>query len=181
MKKLSIYISYLLRHHPEDKNLDMDIHGWVNTNDLLQALHIDFDTLHQIVLTDSKQRYKFNEDYSKIKACQGHSIPGIIPELTYKEVPEFLYHGTTQEALDLIYKSGHIDKMKRHAVHMQQDMNKAMQSAMRWKNKTPIILKIDARKMIEDGYRIGVSDNGVWCTETVPVQYIQDKIKVRLP
>ena len=62
--------------------------------------------------------------------------------------------------------------MKRHAVHMQADINKAWQSAKRWKNKTPAVLEIDSAAMHRDGIRFFVSDNGVWLTEEVPVKYI---------
>ena len=75
-------------------------------------------TLEEIVETDSKGRYRFNDTKTKIKACQGHSIPGVEPELTYGEPPKYLYHGTNTEALGKIENSGYVSKMKRHAVHL---------------------------------------------------------------
>lgn len=178
---LSIYISYLLRHHPEDAGLEMDRHGWVDTNSLIDGINgsgkytIDLKQLQQIVSEDNKGRYRFNADGSRIKACQGHSIPWVEPELTEKEPPIYLYHGTTAEAYEKICNSGAIRKMSRHAVHMQADIDKAWQSADRW-HKVPVILRIDAKKMSEDGIKFGVSDNGVWCTEEVPVRYVCELI-----
>ena len=66
-------------------------------------------------------------------------------------------------------------EMARHAVHMQADISKAWQSAERW-HKIPVVLKIAASEMNKDGYRFGVTENEVWCTEEVPVKYIRDKI-----
>ena len=43
---------------------------------------------------------------------------------------------------------------------MQADPDKAWQSARRWK-QTPVVLVINAKKMEADGFRFGVSDNGV--------------------
>ena len=182
-KNISIYISYILRHHPEEIGLDMDKHGWVNTKDLIKGINdsgkyqLEQESLEQIVVLDEKGRYKFNEDKTRIKACQGHSIPWVEPELTYKKPPQYLYHGTTTEALDKIFKTGHIDKMNRHAVHMQADESLAWKSAVRWKGKKPIVIKIAAREMYDDGKQFGVSDNDVWCTEEIPTDYIHSILR----
>ncbi len=178
---VSIYIAYLLRHHPEAAGLRMDHHGWVATEELIDGINrsekytISFEQLQKIVAADKKGRYRFNEDETRIKACQGHSIPWVEPELTVMNPPEFLYHGTTAEASRKIWSSGSIHKMSRHAVHMQADPDQAWQSAERW-HTTPVVLKIAARNMSIDGITFGVSDNGVWCTEDVPVQYIVEVI-----
>lgn len=51
--------------------------------------------LDEIVRTDEKQRYSYNEDHTLIRANQGHSIP-VDVELEEMEPPEFLYHGTAK-------------------------------------------------------------------------------------
>ena len=38
-KGVSIYLSYLLRHKPEDIGLNMDIHGWVNVEELINGIN----------------------------------------------------------------------------------------------------------------------------------------------
>lgn len=183
--KVSMFMSCLLRHKPELVNLDMDGHGWVLTEQLIKGINetgrykIDLEVLQTIVKEDKKGRYRFNENGSKIKACQGHSIPWVTPEIEYKEPPEFLYHGTTTKALEMIYDSGAISKMQRHAVHMQADVEMAWKSALRWKTSRPAVVKIEAKKMYLEGYAIGVSDNEVWCTETVPVKYIVETLYTR--
>jgi len=182
--KLSIHLSYLLRHHPEHLNLDMDAHGWVSVDQMISAINregrfaVTRELLDEIVATDSKKRYKYSEGGDKIKACQGHSIPWVIPELTYGPPPALLYHGTTEQAYEKIIASGCIKRMKRHAVHTQASPEPAWQSAKRWKNGTaPVILVIDAARMADDGFVFGVSDNNVWCTEEVPARYIVDVIR----
>ena len=180
-EKKSIYLSYLLRHHPEEVNIEMDVHGWVLVDELLERINaggkykMNFHELEIIVSQDSKGRYRFDKDKEKIKACQGHSILWIEPELEYKEPPEFLYHGTNTEALEKILESGAIFKMNRHAVHMQEDFGKAWKSAVRWK-KVPVVLKISAKELCKAGVTFGVSENQVWCAPEIPKQYIVDKI-----
>ena len=176
-KNVSVYISYLLRHNPDDVGLKMDEHGWVLAEELIEGINnsgtytLDFTQLEEIVRQDSKGRYRFSDDRLKIKACQGHSIPWVEPELEYIAPPKFLYHGTTTAAYDKIMKSGSISRMNRHAVHMQEDPAKAWQSATRW-HLTPVVLKIDTDKMHRDGYVFGKTENNVWCTESVPTEYI---------
>ena len=144
-------------------------------NTMTEAVKQKVEKLEDIVAQDSKGRYRFNGDHSKIKACQGHSIPWVEPELEYLTPPEFLYHGTTTAAVEKIRKSGAISKMSRHAVHLQADPEKAWQSAVRW-HQTPVVLKIDAKKMSDAGFVFGKTENDVWCTESVPVEYIAEYI-----
>lgn len=180
-KNVSVYISYLLRHDPGDIGLEMDRHGWISADALIDGVNrkgkytLDRDLLEEIVRQDSKGRYRFNADHTRIKACQGHSIPWVEPELEILTPPKFLYHGTTTLSLEKILASGSISKMGRHAVHMQEDPAKAWQSAIRW-HKTPVILKIDAGEMSRCGYRFGKTENDVWCTESVPTGYIVERI-----
>lgn len=180
-KDVSVYISYLLRHKPEDIGLEMDHHGWVSTDALIDGINkkgmymLDLPALEEIVAQDSKGRYRFNPDHTKIKACQGHSIKWVEPELEILTPPKYLYHGTTTDAAEKIIKSGSIHKMGRHAVHMQEDPAKAWQSATRWR-LTPVILKIDAEEMHRSGFVFGKTENHVWCTERVPAAYIVGEI-----
>ena len=182
MTKLSVYISYLLRHQPEAIGLAMDNHGWVSVAELIEKInkagryHITKSVLDEIVRTDNKGRFRFSEDGLKIKACQGHSMAWVEPELSIEQPPEYLYHGTTEESWQKIRESGYISRMGRHAVHMQAEEAKAWQSAKRW-HRTPVVLKIDAATMHADGTVFGVSDNGVWCAECVPLGYIIDVLQ----
>ena len=182
-RDISVYLSYLLRHHPEDAALDMDRRGWVSVDQLLANLQstcpLTRTHLERIVAEDEKGRYRFSADGQRIKACQGHSIPWVEPELTWGPPPAVLYHGTTEEAWAAIRACGYISKMARHAVHMQPSAEKAWQSALRWKKRgmAPVVLVIDAAGMAAEGIAFGVSDNGVWCTERVDVRYVTEVLR----
>ena len=179
--QLSIYLSWLLRHEPSAVGLDMDHHGWVSVDRLIDGVNaagehtLTPEQLRDIVATDRKGRYRFSEDGTRIKACQGHSIEWVEPELEWREPPQTLYHGTTAEAFEKILRSGGISRMSRHAVHMQAQPEKAWQSAERW-HKTPVLLEIDAAQMYEDGIAFGVTENDVWCCDGVPKEYIRKVI-----
>ncbi|MGN1030267.1 MAG: RNA 2'-phosphotransferase [Butyricicoccaceae bacterium] len=183
-KNISIYLCYLLRHHPEEAELEMDRHGWVSTRQLIENVNaagkytLTLPQLQGIVEADEKGRYRFNVDGSRIKACQGHSIPWVEPELTECTPPELLYHGTTEAAWSKIQESGYISRCRRHAVHMQAEPEPAWLSARRWKRQQPVVLCISAGRMSMDGVRFGVSDNHVWCTERVDVKYVCDVLRM---
>ena len=63
--------------------------------------------------------------------------------------------------------------MSRHAVHLSAVEDRAWQSARRRKTRA-VVLKIDAAGMYNQGYVFGVSENEVWCTEAIPVQFVAE-------
>ena len=158
----------------------MDKHGWVNVEQLICNVNaagqytLTLEKLKDIVATDNKGRYRFNTDGTLIKACQGHSIQWVEPELEIMAPPEYLYHGTNTEALTSIMESGAILRMGRHAVHMQAEVEKAWKSAKRWKGKKPVVLKIAAANLAQTGMPFGKSENEVWCCQRVPTSYIAE-------
>lgn len=64
---LSKFISLILRHKPESINETLDNEGYIEVDKLIEGINnqgknIDFDLLCEIVASDEKQRYSFNED-----------------------------------------------------------------------------------------------------------------------
>ncbi len=183
--RFSVYLSYLLRHRPDDLALNMDIHGWVAVDELIEKInsggkfHINHSFLDAVVQEDDKGRFRFDSSHKRIKACQGHSIPWVVPELTMAHPPQYLYHGTTQKAYEQIKASGAIMRMKRHAVHMQADESRAWLSAKRWSGQVPVVLKIAASEMADAGFTFGVTENDVWCSEQVPLAFIKSVLELK--
>ena len=79
LKKTSKFISLILRHKPDAIDITLDEHGWADVQELIDGINrsggheLDMDMLEEIVRTDEKQRYSFNEDHTLIRANQGHS------------------------------------------------------------------------------------------------------------
>ncbi len=173
-KKLSKFLSLVLRHQPKKIGIHLDDNGWVQVDELLVAcqkygVSINRETLGHIVQTNDKQRYSFSEYGQKIRANQGHSIT---VDLNLKPIkpPETLFHGTSAHFLPSIQKSGLV-KGKRHHVHLSKDIPTARRVGQR--RGESVILKILAKEMSKDGYLFFCSANGVWLTEFVPVKYIE--------
>ncbi|MDV9617784.1 RNA 2'-phosphotransferase [Clostridioides difficile] len=172
--KLSIFISLILRHKPEIIGIKLDDYGYADVNELIEKINntgrnINIEILEQIVKEDNKQRYSFNDDRSKIRANQGHSI-NVNVELRELEPPKYLYHGTATRFLDNIKNEG-IIKQSRLYVHLSRDIDTAIKVGKR--HGTPVILKINTGKMYENGYKFYLSENNVWLCEYIPFKYVE--------
>lgn len=173
LTKLSRYISFVLRHHPEEIGATVDEQGWMKVDELLHGMqakgkYINRTILENIVLTDEKQRYHYNEDHTKIRAAQGHSIPVYI-DMESKVPPHYLYHGTSKQNYEKI-KETKIKKMNRLYVHLSKDVTTACQVGKR--HGIPVVLVLDTKAMLQDGYQFYVAANGVWLCDDVDCRYI---------
>ncbi len=174
-ERVSRYISLLLRHKPEAAGIILDEHGWASVTALLAATKITMKELEDIVATDQKQRYSFDETKTKIRANQGHSIK-VDLGLEAKEPPSVLYHGTATRFLDTILSEG-LKKGTRNHVHLSRDTETARKVGKR--HGTVVILEIDTKAMHEAGYVFYLSENKVWLTERVPAVYIKEILETQ--
>ena len=127
LNETSKFIALILRHKPETIGISLDEHGWANVSELIEGINkqqpFTMMDLEEIVKTDNKQRYSFNEDKTLIRANQGHSIP-VDVELPEKEPPEFLWHGTGEKYTESIDEIGLIPKSRLY-VHLSGDLETA--------------------------------------------------------
>ncbi|WP_316827705.1 RNA 2'-phosphotransferase [Pedobacter miscanthi] len=173
-KGISKLLSYILRHSPETIKLKLDENGWADVNELiakfdLYDLTLDFDLLKYVVENNDKKRFAFNEDKTKIRASQGHSI-AIELNLNETEPLEYLYHGTVEKFLSDIKTQG-LQKMSRQHVHLSADKETANKVGGR--RGKPVILTINSGAMHKAGYKFYLSANNVWLTDVVPAEYIE--------
>lgn len=171
--RLSKFLSLVLRHRPEKIGITLDEQGWAEVDVLIQQMNrkgmvISQEKLQQVVETNNKNRFAFNETKTKIRASQGHSV-AVELGYTLQTPPPLLYHGTGKKYLSSIMASG-LEKRKRHHVHLSTDVATALQVGRR--HGEAIVLHINAARMQADGFRFFLSENKVWLTERVPVTYI---------
>jgi putative RNA 2'-phosphotransferase len=169
----SKYLSLVLRHQPSAAGIALDENGWVAVEDLLHGarnngVQLSYDELCEIVDTNEKKRFVFDESGRRIRANQGHSV-NVDLELAETTPPPMLYHGTTERFLESIQKEG-LQKMNRHHVHLSADTGTAHRVGMR-RGKV-IILEVDAKRMNSEGFTFYQSKNGVWLVDHVPPRYL---------
>jgi putative RNA 2'-phosphotransferase len=171
---ISKFLSLILRHQPQKIGLDLDKNGWANVDELLQKCShtkhfFTLEELEIVVETNNKKRFSFNEDKTKIRANQGHSLE-VDVQLKRKTPPEFLYHGTAERFVKEIRKGG-IQKMKRQHVHLSDNKDTASQVGSR--HGKPVVLTIRSGEMAKSGIPFFLSENGVWLTDFVDKKWIE--------
>lgn len=166
--KISKKLAFMLRHSQEPLYIDLK-GGWVKVRAVLDTLHISRTQLKQLVAADEKGRYAFDSTGQRIRANQGHSIPGVIIEMEQPAPPELLYHGTATRFLDDILRDG-LKPMTRQYVHISADYETAVKVGKR--HGKPVVLEIQAQRLVQDGYVLYRSANGVWQAEAVPPDYM---------
>lgn len=174
--KISKFLSLVLRHQPATIGLKLDSAGWVGVGELLAACNkngkrITAKQLDFVVENNDKKRFAFNEDKTRIRANQGHSVE---VELDYQPTfpPQILYHGTASRFLPSILEEGLV-KGNRHHVHLSE--NEKTAQAVGERHGKVVILVVRSEQMQQDGYQFFLSANGVWLTDHVPIKYIQQQ------
>lgn len=175
-KKISVFISLILRHKPETIGITLDEHGWADTEELIKGVNaagypLGAERLDEIVRTDSKQRYSFNEDKTRIRANQGHSI-NVDVELKEAEPPEQLFHGTGEKFAAAIRSEG-LKPKSRLYVHLSKDRQTAETVGAR--HGKPHVFFVHSGKMFRSGYKFYLSENGVWLTKYVPPEFLGER------
>ena len=172
--KISKFLSLVLRHKPEEIGLALEDGGWVSVRKLIAACDaygkkFTLSELQEVVATNDKKRFSFDEKGAKIRANQGHSVEVEIG-FEEREPPEILYHGTAERNLGVIFAEG-LKKMSRHHVHLSADTETARKVGARYGK--PVILKVDTAKMRERGAKFYVSANGVWLADAVAAEFLE--------
>jgi len=172
-KKISKYLSYVLRHKPESIGITLSKNGWIDVKELIEksdfSLMLNFNDIKYVVDNSDKKRFSLSEDFCEIRANQGHSTD---VELEFEEVkpPTILYHGAPVGVVDQIMKEG-LKKMNRHHCHLSKDIETEEKVGSRRGEFE--ILEVEAMRMRADGHKIYISENGVYLVDEVPAEYIK--------
>ena len=170
----SKFLSLVLRHRPETIGMQLDPDGWLEVNALIENANkhgnnISLELLHEVVVTNDKQRFALSEDGLFIRANQGHSVPHVNLDLSPIAPPNRLFHGTVAQFLPAIRVSGLLRRSRNH-VHLSSDRKTASKVGMR--RGKPMVLTIASAEMHNAGHQFFLSANHVWLTDSVPVKFI---------
>ncbi|MDH4275676.1 MAG: RNA 2'-phosphotransferase [Gammaproteobacteria bacterium] len=171
----SKFLSYVLRHEPQTIGLILDGEGWADIAALIEGAKragktIDRDLIQQVVNTSDKKRFTISEDGLRIRAVQGHSAKNVAITYPEKVPPEFLYHGTATRFLGSILKEG-LRPGERQHVHLSEDVKTATAVGQRYGK--PVVLKIEALRMHQQGFKFFQAENGVWLVCGVPAEQLR--------
>ena len=169
----SRFLAMVLRHKPQSVGIELDAHVWAVVSAIVMSFSkmgvFTLAMLKEIVRDDEKTRYSFNEDGTKIRANQGHSVK-VDVELLEAVPPAVLYHGTGIKYVESIDKEGLLPRQRLY-VHLSSDVETAMKVGKR--HGKPFVYEVLAGEMARDGYKFYLSANGVWLTKCVPVKFLR--------
>ncbi len=150
--KLSKKLSFLLRHHPEAEDLELDPDGFTRqtVDELAQRLNVAPGLIHRVVETDPKDRFTIEGGH--MRANYGHSIEvgrtmlsGRAPD-SWSDLPSELFHGTAPRNVDSIMKEGLLSK-GRQMVHLSTSVEAARRVGSRHA-ANPRVLRIDVKEAL---------------------------------
>ncbi|HAA77327.1 TPA: RNA 2'-phosphotransferase [Candidatus Latescibacteria bacterium] len=166
--RLSKLLSLMLRHRPQEFDLDVDRHGFADLDAVLGALRkkdsqILLCDIENIVDGTDKKRFEIED--GRIRARYGHSFEvdlGLDPA----EPPEALYKGVSAREVDGTLSNG-LKPFDRQYVHLSYDPDVAAQLG-RGGNA---VIRIDSLAAHEAG--VAFYDCGpTMLTEFVPADYL---------
>ena len=176
-QKVSKFLSYVLRHRPDEIGLVLDANGWAPVAELIERARtgappvmLTEELIRDVVRSNDKQRFALSEDGTRIRANQGHSVD-IDLSLEPVQPPEVLFHGTATRFLEPIRQEG-LKPMERRHVHLSPDEVTATKVGQR--HGKPVILRVKAGEMWRAGQAFYLSANGVWLTERVEPRFISE-------
>lgn len=169
MKAKSKKLSYVLRHQFSDEFLPG---GWLAVDFALSEVGITMRELEIIVAENDKGRYELSYDKTLIRALYGHSVD-IDLDYIPTAPPDILYHGTASTNYASILEKGIVSKNRQY-VHLSEDIDTAISVGQR--HGLPIALKIDTRKMAQDGCIFFNPKSGIWLTKYILPRYIEKMI-----
>lgn len=174
LTETSKFLSYVLRHEPHAIGVALDSEGWIEIDALIDGAikhgtALDRDLIQQVVATSEKKRFVISEDGLRIRAVQGHSTDSVA--ISYVEMlpPEFLFHGTATRFLESIQQQGLLPG-ERHYVHLSEDIQTATAVGQRYGKL--VVLKLEALRMHQQGFKFYQAENGVWLTDQVPPEFL---------
>lgn len=165
----------ILRHFPEKFDLEMDIKGWVNIDDIItnvkmknhHARWLKPEHIIAIAKTDDKGRYQMK--MGKIRSTYGHSIE-VSLDLPTDNIPESLYYPSSQEEAEILLETG-IRHSDRAMVHLS-DTRVSAREAGSHRIKDPVILRIDTSGAIDEGIVIQRAGKHVYISDFIPSEHL---------
>jgi len=172
--RLSKFLSGALRHFPADAGIELA--GGDGPSSTTSSVPLASGTsgatrerVAAVAATDPKGR--FEREGGRIRAAFGHSVDvSVDDETDPEEIPGVLYHGTAPGNVGSIREDG-IEPMGRQCVHLSGTVDGAVLVGLRH-DDDPVVRKVDATAMVEDGYNISKRGPETFTTEWVPPRYL---------
>lgn len=174
-ERLSRFLAFVLRHHPEEAGLTLDEKGTADLETLVEGVRakpgfraITRETIERLV-TDGPASARFEIVGDRIRARYGHSLSQTI-EYPPAEPPEELFHGATPENAETILAEG-LKAGDRQRVHLSVDAPAAREVGLR-RCQDPVVLRVDTGSASNGGVQFYRAGPSVWLSDDLPPECI---------
>jgi putative RNA 2'-phosphotransferase len=173
-ERISRFLTYILRHRPQDYPLVFDEHGFVDWRDVVQLVQeryydVTEEQIRAVVVDAEKKRFELTGD--KVRATYGHSFPIDFGQQSV-EPPDSLYYGTARDLAQSVLRNG-LKPRDRQYVHLSVSAEEA-ESVARRHDPTPAVIVVKARAAHDEGVRFYRS-GPLFLTENVPARFLSLK------
>ncbi|MGH7829633.1 MAG: RNA 2'-phosphotransferase, partial [Candidatus Binatia bacterium] len=170
-ERVSRFLSFLLRHRPENYPLRFDSHGFVSWKECLGQVHERFpevteEQLLSLIEGSDKKRFELSE--GKVRATYGHSFP-VDLGLAQVEPPSSLYHGSARDLAETILREG-LKPRGRQYVHLSPSLEEALAVGGR-RDPFPAVLVVDSLAAHADGICFYLS-GPLFLAKEVPAKFL---------
>jgi putative RNA 2'-phosphotransferase len=172
---LSKTAALALRHKPWEFELELDDEGWVDIDELIEAIaeaprwkELNREVFDRMIEEVNEGRLEISNN--RVRARYGHSFPGRISREA-SVPPDILYHGTDKRFLDKILVEG-LKPGQRHHVHLSTTRRKAIEVAKR-KGNNPVILVIKTTPLVEQGIQFYPGSEQVWLVDRLAAEMFE--------
>lgn len=185
--ELSHKLVSVLRHRAIELGLSIDDKAMVKLNDLLSLdllKNFTFADIYYVCNNCPKQRLSLEERNGIwfIGANQGHSFKinsdTVLEHITLDKIKQLnienFIHGTYNSCIDIIKKDG-LSRMNRQHIHITTGSMELGEVKSGFRKNCDILVYLDVKQAINDGFKFYISKNGVILTEGNSKGYLPSK------
>ena len=171
-ERITRSLAYMLRHRPEEFDLDLDGRGAGDLGEVVNALcdrlgeDIEESNVHEALDAGGRSRYAIED--GRIRALYGHSFPVDPGEST--EPPEFLYVGVGSRDARRAEEDG-LRGGRRAFLHLALTYEEAQEMGRRAAPQYAVI-KVHAAKAVEGGSKF-YDREALFLAEDIGVDFIE--------
>lgn len=172
IERITRSLAYMLRHQPEQFDLELDEYGFANLEDVVHALNerlgepVDEEDVHEAVTSGDRVRYEIAND--TIRALYGHSIE-VKPGEPAKP-PALLYVGVSSADAERARKYG-LRAGRRRFLHLALTPEDALETGRRT-SRDYVVITVHALDAWEEGINF-YDRKSLFLSDQIPTQFLQ--------
>jgi len=172
IERITRSLAYMLRHQPEQFDLQLDEFGWADLREVVRALNerlgeaVALEDVQDAVSSGDRQRYEI--DRGMIRALYGHSIdvqPG-----EPSQPPELLYVGVSRQDAERAERFG-LRPGRRRFLHLALTSEDALETAAR-SAEDVVLVQVHALDAWEEGISF-YDRKALFLSDPIPTNYLE--------